>query len=329
MSSWYQLDTTEVLQQLDIDAEKGLSQTEVAFRLTKYGPNELQETHPISPWALLLEQFKNVLVVILIIVTVISFFLGHSIEAIAISVIVLFAVLLGFVQEYRAEKAIRALREMTAPTATTLRDGDEVKIAARDLVPGDIILLRPGDRVPADARLIKAFNLQVEESALTGESVPIEKHIKPLTGNQLSVGDRKNMVHAGTAITYGRAKAVVVATGMNTEFGRIAQLLQTVETSRTPLQENLDRVGHVLVRATLIGVAIIVVLGLLRGQPLIEMFIFGVALAVAVVPEALPAVVTISLAIGVQQMVKRRQGAIRSLLRETVLLPTTTGKRVL
>jgi len=330
MSNWYQLDTVEILQQLDTSAEKGLSQTDAVLRLDQHGPNELQETHAISPWALLLEQFKNVLIVILLIATVISFFLGHSIEAIAIAIIVLFAVLLGFVQEYRAEKAISALHEMTAPTATALRDGDEVEIAARDLVPGDIILLRPGDRVPADARLIETFNLQVEESALTGESVPVEKHIKPLTGNQISVGDRKNMVYAGTAITYGRATAVVVATGMNTEFGRIAQLLQTVETSRTPLQENLDRVGHVLVRATFIGVAIIVVLGLLRGQPFIEMLIFGVALAVAVVPEALPAVVTISLAIGVQRMVKRnalvrRLPAVETLGSTSVICSDKTG----
>jgi Ca2+-transporting ATPase len=234
------------------------------------------------------------------------------------------------VQEYRAEKAINALREMAAPTATTLRDGEEVEIPARDLVPGDIILLRPGDKIPADARLIEALNLQVEESALTGESVPLEKHTKPLSDKQLSIGDRKNMVYAGTATTYGRAKAVVVATGMQTEFGRIAQLLQTVETNRTPLQENLDRVGHVLVRVTLIGVTIIVVLGLLRGQPFIEIFIFGVALAVAVVPEALPAVVTISLAIGVQRMVKRhalvrRLPAVETLGSTSVICSDKTG----
>jgi Ca2+-transporting ATPase len=330
MSNWYQLDTAEVLQQLDTDAEKGLSQIEAALRLAKHGPNELQETHSISPWALLLEQFKNVLIVILLIATVISFFLGHSIEAIAIAIIVLFAVLLGFVQEYRAEKAINALREMVAPTATTLRDGKEVEIAARDLVPGDIILLRPGDKIPADARLIEALNLQVEEAALTGESVPVEKHTNPLTDNQLSIGDRKNMVYAGTATTYGRGKAVVVATGMHTEFGRIAQLLQTVEISQTPLQENLDRVGHVLVRVALIGVAIIIVLGLLRGQPFIEMFIFGVALAVAIVPEALPAVVTISLAIGVQRMVKRnalvrRLPAVETLGSTSVICSDKTG----
>ncbi len=242
----------------------------------------------------------------------------------------LFAVLLGFVQEYRAERAIEALRQMAAPTATVLRDGNEIQIPACDLVPGDIILLRAGDKVPADARLVEAVNLQIEEAALTGESVPVEKHTASLANGQLVVGDRKNMAYSGTVVTYGRGQAVVVATGMNTEFGQITGLLQTVETGKTPLQENLDRVGKTLAKAAFGIVLLIVILGLLRGQPFFEMLIFGIALAVAAVPEALPAVVTISLAIGVQRMVKRnalvrRLPAVEALGSTSVICSDKTG----
>jgi P-type Ca2+ transporter type 2C len=309
---------------------QGLRSDESAERMLKYGPNELQAVHRISPWEILLEQFKNVLILILLGATVLSLFLGHGIESIVIAVIVLFAVVLGFVQEYRAERAIEALRQMAAPTATVLRDGAELKVPAKELVPGDVIILHTGDRVPADARLLEAVNLQVEEAALTGESVPVEKHIQALEGEDLPVGDRKNMVYAGTAVTYGRGRALVVSTAMQTEFGKIAQLLQTIETGKTPLQHNLDRVGTVLARAAFVVVALIVVLGLLRGQPFIEMLIFGIALAVAVVPEALPAVVTISLAIGVQKMVKRhalirRLPAVETLGSTSVICSDKTG----
>ena len=237
--------------------------------------------------------------------------MGHGLESLIIAVIVLFAVLLGFVQEYRAERAIESLKRLAAPHANVLRDGEEKKVPARDVVPGDVVVLHTGDRVPADARLLEAVNLQADEAALTGESVPVEKQTAALTG-ELPVGDRKNIVHAGTALTYGRGRAVVVATGMLTEFGRIASLLDTVKTAKTPLQKNLDRVGSVLARVALAVVAVIVAVGLLRGQPFVEMFIFGIALAVAVVPEALPAVVTVSLALGLQRMVKRH-ALIRSL----------------
>ncbi len=308
----------------------GLSQAEVSERVLQYGANEIQAAKRISAWEILLDQFKNILILILLGATAISLFLGHGIESIAIAVIVLFAVLLGFIQEYRAERAIEALRQMAAPTASVLRDGVEVKIPARELVPGDVVLLHTGDRMPADARLLEAVNLQIEEAALTGESVPVEKHTNPLSSTDLPVGDRKNMVYAGTAATYGRGKALVVATGMQTEFGKIAQLLQTVETGKTPLQHNLDKVGTALARAAFVVVAIIVALGLFRGQPFVEMLIFGIALAVAVVPEALPAVVTISLAIGVQKMVKRnalirRLPAVETLGSTSVICSDKTG----
>ena len=326
---WHTLEVGEVLRQLSA-RDEGLTSDEAAQRSTQYGPNELQAARHISPWEILAEQFKNVLIIILIIATALSAFLGEGIDAIAIAVIVLFAVGLGFIQEYRAERAIEALRQMAAPTAAVLRNGEEEEIPAREVVPGDMILIRAGDKIPADARLVEAINLQVEEAALTGESVPVEKITNPLQNVELSVGDRRNLVYGGTAATYGRGRAVVTATGMNTEFGKIAQLLQTVETGKTPLQENLDKVGHMLARAAFIIVAIIVGLGLFRGQPFIEMILFGIALAVAVVPEALPAVVTISLAIGVQRMVKRnalvrRLPAVETLGSTTVICSDKTG----
>jgi Ca2+-transporting ATPase len=315
---WHALAVDETLRRLGALPSEGLSGSEARRRLELVGPNELEAVERISPWAILIGQFKNVLIVILLVATALSATLGHGIEALAIAVIVLFAVLLGFIQEYRAERAIEALRQMAAPTATVLRDGEEIQIAARDLVPGDIVILRPGDKVPADARLIQAVNLQSDEAPLTGESVPVEKATAPLTDCDLAVGDRTNMVYSGTVVTYGRGRAVVVATGMQTEFGKITGMLQKVEPGRTPLQENLDRVGKVLARAALVVVSFIVVLGLWRGQPLLEMFIFGIALAVAVVPEALPAVVTISLAIGVQRMVRRNALVRRLAIVETL-----------
>jgi Ca2+-transporting ATPase len=327
--SFHALPVADVLACLHSTAD-GLSGAEADARLRQYGPNELEATVGVSAWTILAAQFKNVLIVILLVATLLSAVLGHGTEAIAIAAIVLLAVLLGFVQEYRAERATDALRLLAAPTATVLRDGEACDVPARNVVPGDVMLLRAGDRVPADARIIESINLQIEEAALTGESVPAEKHAAPLGDPALAIGDRRNMAFAGTAATYGRGRAVVTATGMDTEFGGIARMLQTVETGRTPLQENLDRVGGSLAKATFVVVAIIVGLGLLRGQPFIEMFIFGIALAVAAVPEALPAVVTISLAIGVQRMVKRhalmrRLPAVETLGCTSIICSDKTG----
>jgi Ca2+-transporting ATPase len=326
---WHAKTIEQSFEQLN-SQPRGISVSEAAERAIKYGPNEIQAAHRISAWSILVDQFKNVLILILLGATVISLFLGHGIESIVIAVIVLFAVFLGFIQEYRAERAIEALRQMAAPTAKVIRAGKEIEVAAREVVPGDVVVLHTGDRIPADGRILESVNLQVEEAALTGESMPIEKHSDPLPSTDLPVGDRRNMIYAGTAVTYGRGKALVVATGMQSEFGKIAQLLQTVETGKTPLQQNLDKVGSVLARVAFVVVAIIVALGLLRGQPFIEMLIFGIALAVAVVPEALPAVVTISLAIGVQKMVKRhalirRLPAVETLGSTSVICSDKTG----
>lgn len=326
---WHEMSCEDVFLILN-STPAGLTGAEASRRLAEHGPNEVQSADRISPLRLFLQQFKNVLIAILLVATTLSAFLGHEIEAIAIAVIVLFAVVLGFVQEYRSERAIEALRQMAAPSATALRNGVEVETPARELVPGDVILLRTGNKIPADIRLIEAVNLQIEESALTGESVAVEKHTVPLDTVGLAVADRKNMGYAGTAVTYGRGRAVVVATGMNTEFGKIARMIQTIETGKTPLQADLDRVGRMLARIAFSIVTVIIIFGLLRGQPFIEMLIFGIALAVAVVPEALPAVVTISLALGVRRMVKRnalvrRLLAVEALGSTSVICSDKTG----
>jgi Ca2+-transporting ATPase len=308
---WHSQEIDVVLARLNA-ATTGLTAADARERLARIGPNELQVLSRSSAWHTLAAQFKNVLVVILLAATALSGVLGHGLEAIVIAVIVLFAVLLGFVQEHRAERALEALRQMAAPIAHAIRDGVEVALPARDLVPGDVILLRAGDRIPADARIALAVNLAIDEAALTGESDAVVKKSIALDASDLPIGDRRNMAYAGTLVTRGRGQAVVVATGMATEFGRISTLVQTVQSGRTPLQENLDRLGAALGKAALVVIAVIVVLGMWRGLPPLDMFIFGIALAVAVVPEALPAVVTISLAIGVRRMVKR-QALVRRL----------------
>jgi P-type Ca2+ transporter type 2C len=301
---WHTLTVEEGVARLG-SGSLGLASADAAQRLDVHGPNELQSLSRESAWRTFVAQFQNVLIMILLAGTVVSAFLGHALEAAVITVIVLFAVLLGFFQEYRASRALEALKEMGAPVARAVRDGQEAVVPTRDLVPGDIVLLRAGDRVPADTRVTQAVNLTIEEGALTGESEPVQKTIDPFDDPRLPLGDRRNMTYAGTLVVYGRGRGLVVATGMSTEFGRIAQMVETVEVARTPLQENLDRLGRALGKAALAVVALVVVIGLLRGLPVIEMFMFGIALAVAVVPEALPAVVTISLAIGVRRMAKR------------------------
>jgi Ca2+-transporting ATPase len=326
---WHCLTPEETLEKLGSTTE-GLSSAEAAVRLETYGANMIKAEHRASPLKLLLQQFQNVLIITLLIATGLSAFLGHGLEALAIVVIVVFAVLLGFIQEFRAERAIEALKMMAAPLARVRRDGKDLFIDATDLVPGDILLLNAGDRVAADSRLIQSNNLRADEASLTGESLPSEKEAGSILQKEAGPGDRQNMVFAGTMISYGRASAIVVLTGMQTEFGRIAAMLQGVGTEKTPLQKNLDNVGSALARAAFVIVLVIVALGLFRGQSFIDMLIFGIALAVAVVPEALPAVVTISLALGVQRMVKRhalmrRLPVVETLGSTTVICSDKTG----
>ena len=327
--AWHRQPVDEVIRTF-ATTTAGLSRDEAALRLDSYGPNELQALERTSAWHTLAAQFKNVLIVILLAATLLSGLLGHVLEASVIAVIVLFAVLLGFIQEYRAERALEALRKMAAPLAHVIRDGAERSIPSREVVPGDLVVLRAGDRVPADCRITTAVNLAIDEAALTGESAATTKTSSELPAGKLAIGDRRNMAYAGTAVTYGRGQAVVVATGMSTEFGRISRLVQTVEAGRTPLQENLDTLGRTLGKAAFVVVLLIVALGLWRGLPLLDMLIFGIALAVAVVPEALPAVVTISLAIGVRRMVRRnalvrRLAVVETLGSTSVICSDKTG----
>jgi len=318
--NWHNLGIPAVLTSLDSRRE-GLSQAEAQRRLAKFGPNELAERKKISPWLIFLEQFKNFLIIILLVAVALSAVMGEVADAIVIFAIVLFAAGLSFIQEYRAERAMEALKRMAAPTASVLRDDAEVEIPATELVPGDIILLRTGDKIPGDARLIEAINLKTDEASLTGESVPVEKTNVELP-EEISIGDMKNMVFTGTAVVYGRGLAIIAATGMNTEFGKIATMLQEVEKEKTPLQVNLDQLGKWIAIGALALCFILAGIGVLRGHGILEMLIWGVSLAVAAVPEALPAVVTISLALGVQRMV-RRHALIRKLQAVETLGSTT------
>jgi len=327
-TKWHNLNADEVLARLGVD-RNGLSSVEARERLMKFGPNQLVEKKKISPLAILIEQFKSLLIIILIAAAVLSGVLGEVADSIIIIVIVVLAAGLGFVQEYKAERALEALKKMAAPFASVIRDGKEQEIPASELVPGDIILIATGDKIPADARVIESVNLKVDEAPLTGESVPVGK-TKDSIQEDVPVGDRKNMVYMGTAAVYGRGTAVVTATGMMSEFGKIAKMLQEVEEEKTPLQVSLDKMGKWLAIGAMFLCISLAGIGVLRGHGILEMLLWGVSLIVAAVPECLPAVVTISLALGVHRMVKchaliRRLAAVETLGCTTVICSDKTG----
>lgn len=330
------LSIEETLQSLN-SSHQGLSQEEAARRLAQFGPNELKKEKGISPIRIFLSQFTSFLILVLLAAVVISFAIGEIIDALMILLIVLFAGILGFIQEYRAEKAMEALKKMAALTSSVIRDGAEKETPARELVPGDVVLLITGDRVPADCRLIESRNLKIDEAPLTGESVPVEKTTE-IFPQEASIGDRRNMAYSGTTIVYGRGKALVTDTGMHTEFGKIAAMLQEQEEKRTPLQVNLDRLGRIMGIGALAVAALVGTIGFLSGaftgdtllEKITAVFIWSVSLAVATVPEALPAVVTISLALGVRRMVKRhvlvrKLPAVETLGSTTVICSDKTG----
>jgi Ca2+-transporting ATPase len=294
------------------DSDRGLGDSEAERRRARFGFNELPAARANSFLQILANQFKNVLILILFVALILSAALGHWLESTAIAAIALLSILLGFIQEFRAERALNALRQLAAPMATALRNGEPRKLPSRELVPGDVVLLAAGDVVPADGRLIDAQSLRVVEASLTGESSPVSKNLAPLPADT-SLPDRKNMVYSGTAAVHGRGRAVVLATGGATEVGRIGSLLQSVEAVRTPLELQMKKLGRWL-GAVAFGIVIsVVALGLARGQPWIEIVLFGIALAVAAVPEALPAVATVSLALGARRMA-RKNALIRRLL---------------
>ena len=285
-------------------SEKGLNSEEAENRLKKYGKNEIKEEEKVSKLKLFLSQFTSILILILMAAALVSAFLREFVDAFVILFTVFVAGVLGFVQEYRAEESIKLLKSLTSPEALVVRDGKDVKVPSSVLVPGDILLLQTGDRIPADSRLLEALSLKIDESSLTGESTPVGKSTEVFPP-ETPEPDRKNMAYTGTAVVYGRGKAVITATGMSTAFGRLAGLLGEIERERTPLQEKLDQFGRWIGAATLVVVAVVAVLGILKGFLPFEMFLWGVALAVAAIPEALPAVVTVGLALGVRRMVKR------------------------
>jgi len=301
-----------VLAATEPEPTNGLTTEEAQRRLEQFGPNVLQAAPDRPVWRQVLDQFTDFIVLVLIAAALVSGLLGELIDAVAILVIVVLNALLGFVQEYRAERAIQALRQMTAPTARVLRDGTEHTIPAREVVPGDVLILQPGDLIAADARLIETRSLRIDESAFTGESVPVRKDIRLQISETAPVSERRDMVFASTMVAYGKGKAVVTATGMNTELGHIAGLVQSIERETTPLQQRLEQVGHWLVYATLGIVIVVFLLGWLRGTSALEMFLVAVSLAVAAVPEGLAAVVTIALALGVRRMA-RRHALVRKL----------------
>jgi Ca2+-transporting ATPase len=330
MSDWHNRNTAEALHLLETDGSAGLTTEEAGRRLSRYGPNELEERGRKSPWLILWEQFTAVMVVVLILAAAVSAILGDYSDSAAIMAIVLLNAALGFRQEFKAEKAVAALKKLAAPTVRVVRDGRIAESAAACLVPGDIIMIEAGNLVPADGRLLESFSLKTQEASLTGESAPVEK----VAGIVLDVGkalaERRNLVFMGTTVTNGRGMAVVTDTGMNTELGRIADMLQAVKSEKSPLQQKLDKMGRALALAALAIVAVIFTLGLIRGEDIRLMFLTAVSLAVAAIPEGLPAVVTIALALGAQRMLTRhalirKLPAVETLGSVTVICSDKTG----
>ena len=310
--------------------KQGLGSDEARARLDQYGPNELVEKEKKSPLMMFLDQFKDFMILILIAAALISGFIGEVSDTIAIIVIVVLNAVVGFIQEYRAEKAMAALKKMSAPSAAVMRNGMPETISASQLVPGDVVLLEAGKIVPADMRMIEAVLFKVEEAALTGESVPVEKTTKELHDEHLPLGDRRNMAYKGTFVTSGRGVGVITGTGMDTELGKIAAMLQEEEEVKTPLQKRLAVFGRKLALAVLAICAIVLVIGILRGEPPMLMLLTAISLAVAAIPEALPAVITISLALGAKKLIRqhaliRKLPAVETLGSVTYICSDKTG----
>jgi len=312
---WYTLAATEVIEALQSNSSQGLAQQEAERRLAKQGANKLAESKKKPLYTVFLDQFKDFMVVILFIATLISYFLGEYLDAITIIAIIIINGVLGFIQEARAERSLQALKDLASPMARVMRDGHLSMIPASQLVPGDLVLLEAGDRVPADLRLVSANRLEIEESALTGESLPVSKTARKLehtNGAQVPLGDQKNLGFMGTMVTGGTGSGIVVETGMNTEIGKIAHLMNTAEEAETPLQVRLEQMGKMLVVVAVLLTIVVIVAGIWHGHELFTMFLAGVSLAVAAIPEGLPAIVTVALALGVQRMI-RRNAIVRKL----------------
>ncbi|RKD24135.1 calcium-translocating P-type ATPase, SERCA-type [Ammoniphilus oxalaticus] len=303
---WYNLSAQECIDRLQTNPEKGLTWKEAGKRIEQVGENILQEKKKVSSWMILLNQFKDFMVLVLLAATLISGLLGEYTDAITIIAIIVINGILGFIQEFRAEKSLNALKELTAPSAHVIRDGNLSQIPAKDVAPGDLVYFEGGDRIPADVRIIASQGLYVEESALTGESVPVLKEERAIHDQKVSLGDQRNMAFMGTLVTGGTGQGIVIGTGMKTEMGKIADLIQTTESMQTPLQRRLEQLGKILVAVALVLTAMVVVAGIMHDHNPYQMFLAGVSLAVAAIPEGLPAIVTIALALGVQRMIRKK-----------------------
>lgn len=330
MTKWYQIEPQTAVKELRSNSSIGLTEAEATSRLSEFGRNELEERGVKSPWLVFLDQLKELMVVILFIAAAISALLGDYGDAIAIGAIVTLNAVLGFTQEYRAEKAMAALKKLTVPDVKVRRDGEVREISAVDLVPGDVVLLEAGNYVAADCRVLESADLQAQEAALTDESLPIRKTSDALVQPEVALADRHNMVYMGTYITSGRGEAVVAETGPRTELGRIAGMIQTVQQEATPLQKRLAQLGKVLAAAALFIVFLIFILGWFRGENLKILFLTAVSIAIAAVPEGLPAIMTIALALGAQRMLRRRVlirklSAVETLGSVTVICSDKTG----
>lgn len=304
MQNWHTLEVEQTLTALQV-TPAGLDETEVAARLQKYGPNELADKGSKNPWRILWEQFSATMVLILIGAGILSVLLGKANESISIFAIVVLFGLLGFVQEYRAERAMAALKKLSVPNVRVRRANRVQEISARELTVGDLVLLEAGNVVPADLRLIEANNLRIQEAALTGESEAVEKVTDAFAGADLPLGDRRNMGYMGTVVTYGRGVGTVTGVGMDAELGKIAAMLQAVQGEATPLQQRLDRLGKLLAIAGVLAALLVMGIELLRGAELREVFLTAISIAVAIIPEGLPAVVTFTLALGARRMLQR------------------------
>jgi len=330
MQDWHLRTSEETVQYLESDESKGLTQPEAEKRLEKYGLNELVDKGQKPWWKILIDQFKGMMVIILFVSALISVFLHEYVDAIVILAIVILNAILGYVQESKAEKAMAALKKMAVPVVRVRRDGHVREIPAAQLVPGDVLLLEAGNSVPADCRVLEGVNLRLQEAVLTGESTTVDKANTVLKGEKLAIGDRSNMLYMGTSVAYGRGTALVVETGMKTELGHIADLLQSVGQETTPLQKRLDHMGKILAVIAIVIVAVVFVLGILQGNELRLMFQTAISMAVAAIPEGLTAVVTIALALGAQRMLKRnalirKLPAVETLGSVTVICSDKTG----
>ncbi len=328
--AWHTLPADEVARLLEALPDRGLSRAEVTRRLERFGPNALARATGRSPLAIALAQFKSLIVVLLVAATGVAFVLGEHVEAVAILAVIVLNAAVGFLTEWRAERALTALQKQSVPTAHVLRDGGKHEVPAAELVPGDVVFLDAGARVPADGRVVESVRLQVEEAALTGESVPVTKAVDPVPDVAAPVGDRRDMVYLGTAVTDGRGRFLVTATGMRTEVGRIGTLIDEAGGRDTPLERKLTQLGHVLIGAVLVLCALIVLAGWARGHEFLSMLKVGISLAIAAVPEGLTAVVTMTLAIGMQRMARmralvRRLPAVETLGSTTVICTDKTG----